>query len=497
MSKKIAIIGSGFSSLSASCYLAQLGHEVHIYEKNSTVGGRARQLKKEGFTFDIGPSWYWMPDVFESFFNDFNASVSDFYTLEKLNPAYKVFFKEEEEIKIEDTLEKIYTAFEAEEKGSSLKLKKFIKTAQDNYRVAIKNLVYRPGVSPLELVTKETITRLGQFFSTISREVRKEFKNEKLIQILEFPVLFLGAKPSDTPAFYSFMNYADFGLGTWHPKGGMYQVILGMEKLAKSLGVYIHTNAIVEKITVENGKTNGIIANSEKIDADIVLCGADYHHGETLLDKKYRQYSESYWEKKTFAPSSLLFYVGFTKKLKNVNHHNLFFDTDFDAHAKDIYDDPKWPEEPLFYANFTSLTDPSTAPEGHENGFFLIPLAPGIEDTEALRETYFDKIITRFENLTHQNVKNNIIFKESFCVKDFIKEYNSYKGNAYGMANTLLQTAFLRPKLKSKKVQNLFFTGQLTVPGPGVPPSLISGKLVAGLIEAQFNKVKELQFITS
>ncbi len=497
MSKKIAIIGSGFSSLSASCYLAQLGHEVHIYEKNSTIGGRARQLKKEGFTFDIGPSWYWMPDVFESFFNDFNESVSDFYTLEKLNPAYKVFFKEEKEIKIEDTLEKIYAAFEAEEKGSSLKLKKFIKTAQDNYRVAIKNLVYRPGVSPLELVTKETITRLGQFLSTISREVRKEFKNEKLIQILEFPVLFLGAKPSDTPAFYSFMNYADFGLGTWHPKGGMYQVILGMEKLAKSLGVYIHTNATVEKITVENGKTNGIIANSEKIDADIVLCGADYHHGETLLDKKYRQYSESYWEKKTFAPSSLLFYVGFTKKLKNVNHHNLFFDTDFDAHAKDIYDDPKWPEEPLFYANFTSLTDPSTAPEGHENGFFLIPLAPGIEDTEALRETYFDKIITRFENLTHQNVKNNIIFKESFCVKDFIKEYNSYKGNAYGMANTLLQTAFLRPKLKSKKVKNLFFTGQLTVPGPGVPPSLISGKLVAGLIEAQFNKVKELQFITS
>ncbi len=497
MSKKIAIIGSGFSSLSASCYLAQLGYEVTIYEKNSTVGGRARQLIKEGFTFDIGPSWYWMPDVFESFFNDFGKTASDFYTLEKLNPAYKVFFEDRKEIKIEDTLEKIYQAFEAEEKGSSHKLKKFIKTAQDNYDIAIKNLVYRPGVSPLELVTKETIQRLGQFFSTISREVRKEFKNQKLIKILEFPVLFLGAKPSNTPAFYSFMNYADFGLGTWHPKGGMYQVILGMEKLAKSLGVFIHTNAVVEKINVEKGRTNGLIVNSEEISADIVLCGADYHHSETLLDAKYRQYSEAYWENKTFAPSSLLFYVGFRKKLKNVNHHNLFFDTDFDAHAKDIYDDPKWPEEPLFYANFTSLTDPSTAPEGHENGFFLIPLAPGIEDTEELRETYFDKIITRFEDLTDQNVKNNIIFKESFCVKDFIKEYNSYKGNAYGMANTLLQTAFLRPKLKSKKVQNLFFTGQLTVPGPGVPPSLISGKLVAGLIEAQFNKVKELKFITS
>ncbi|MHA7058077.1 phytoene desaturase family protein [Aquimarina sp. M1] len=487
MSPKVLIIGSGFSSLSASCYLAQLGYDVTIYEKNDTVGGRARQLKKDGFTFDIGPSWYWMPDVFEKFFNDFNKSPSEFYSLEKLNPAYKVFFENKESITIEDTLEKIYAAFEKEEKGSSSKLKSFITDAKNNYDVAIKELVYRPGISPIELVTKETIKKLRQFFSTISKEVRKEFKNQKLIQILEFPVLFLGAKPSDTPAFYSFMNYADFGLGTWHPKGGMYQVILGMKKLAESLGVVIHTNSPVDKILVENGVATGIVVNSSTITSDIVLCGADYHHGETLLEPRYRQYSEKYWERKTFAPSSLLFYVGFDKKLKNIQHHNLFFDTDFDAHAKDIYDDPKWPDEPLFYANFTSVTDPDSAPDGKENGFFLIPLAPGIEDTPTLRETYFNKIITRFEDLTEQDVQNNIIFKESFCVKDFIKEYNSYKGNAYGMANTLLQTAFLRPKLKSKKVQDLFFTGQLTVPGPGVPPSLISGKLVAGLIEKQFN----------
>ncbi|GAA0727131.1 phytoene desaturase family protein [Aquimarina litoralis] len=497
MTPKVVIIGSGFSSLSASCYLAQLGYEVSIYEKNNTVGGRARQLKKEGFTFDIGPSWYWMPDVFEKFFNDFNTSASDYYKLDKLDPAYRVFFEDGESISIEDTLEKIYAAFEKEEKGSAAKLKKFIDAARSNYDIAIKNLVYRPGVSPIELVTKETIKKVGQFFSTISKEVRKEFSNKKLIQILEFPVLFLGAKPSDTPAFYSFMNYADFGLGTWHPKGGMYQVILGMKKLAESLGVTIHTDAPVSKILVDNGNATGVVVNSSTINADIVLCGADYHHGETLLDEKYRQYSEKYWERKTFAPSSLLFYVGFDKRLKNIEHHNLFFDTDFDVHAKDIYDHPKWPENPLFYANFTSVSDSGTAPEGMENGFFLIPLAPGIEDTAALREKYFNKIITRFENLTKQSVQNNIIFKESFCVKDFIKEYNSYKGNAYGMANTLMQTAFLRPKLKSKKVQNLFFTGQLTVPGPGVPPSLISGKLVAGLIESQckLSKQPKLQVV--
>lgn len=493
MSKKIVIIGSGFSSLSASCYLAKLGYDVTIFEKNATIGGRAGQLKKEGFTFDTGPSWYWMPDVFERFFKDFDKSASDYYTLDKLHPAYKVFFKNNESITIGDSLEKIYKTFEAEEKGSSVKLQKFIKTAQNNYEIAIKDLVYRPGVSLLELVTKETILKVGQFFSTISKEIRKDFKSKKLIQILEFPVLFLGAKPSDTPAFYSFMNYADFGLGTWHPRGGMYNVIKGIEKLARSLGVTIHTNSTVEKIIVKNHCAIGIIVNTKKIDADIVLCGADYHHGETLLPPEHRQYSEKYWERKTFAPSSLLFYVGFDKKLQNINHHNLFFDTNFEQHTKDIYDTPKWTEDPLFYANFTSVTDSKSAPEGNENGFFLIPLAPGIEDTNELRERYFDKIITRFEALTNQNVRNNIIFKESFCIKDFIKEYNSYKGNAYGMANTLLQTAFLRPKLKSKKVQDLFFTGQLTVPGPGVPPSLISGKLVAGLIQNHYQYDKKLR----
>lgn len=483
MKKSIHIIGSGFSSLAAACYLAKYGYQVSIFEKNSTLGGRARQLKKEGFTFDIGPTWYWMPDVFERFFRDFEKQPSDYYKLEKLNPAYSVYYGKNDFITIEDSLEKIYVAFEKEEKGSSEELKKFIGVAKSNYDIAIKDLVYNPGVSPLELVTPKTVTKLNQFFSTIKRDVRKRFKNNRLAQILEFPVLFLGAKPSDTPSFYNFMNYADFGMGTFHPKKGMYQVILAMEALAKELGVKFHTNSNVESICVENGKANGIVVNGKKEACDLVLSGADYHHTETLLEKKYRQYSEKYWQKKTFAPSSLLFYVGLDKKLKNVDHHTLFFDVDFDTHAKAIYDNPAWPEKPLFYASFPSITDDSCAPEGKEAAIFLIPLAPGLEDSDALRESYFEKIIKRLESLTDQNVKNNIIFKESFGVNDFVKDYNSYKGNAYGMANTLLQTAFLRPKLKSKKVENLYFTGQLTVPGPGVPPSLISGKLTSELIQ--------------
>ncbi|MCP4803035.1 phytoene desaturase family protein [Flavobacteriaceae bacterium] len=483
MSQSIHIIGSGFSSLAASCYLAKAGYNVTIFEKNNTIGGRARQLKRDGFTFDIGPTWYWMPDVFERFFSDFNKSPNDYYSLEKLNPAYSVYFGQDDFILIEDSLQKICNAFEREEEGSSVQLMKFINEAKSNYDIAIKDLVYNPGVSPFELVTPKTIGKLNQFFSTIKKDVRKQFKNNRLAQILEFPVLFLGAKPSDTPSFYSFMNYADFGLGTFHPKNGMYEVILGIETLAKSLGVIIKTESPIEQILVDHkNEVTGVKSNNLEYPCDYVLSGADYHHTETLLDKKHRQYSESYWQSKTFAPSSLLFYVGFDKKLKNVNHHTLFFDVDFDTHAENIYDNPEWPENPLFYASFPSITDQSSAPEHKEAGIFLIPLAPGLTDTSEIREEYFEKIMTRFEALTSQKVKNDILFKESFCVNDFVKDYNSYKGNAYGMANTLFQTAFLRPKLKSKKVKKMYFTGQLTVPGPGVPPALISGKLVSELI---------------
>lgn len=479
--KKAIVIGSGFSSLSAACHLAKAGLDVSVFEKNSTIGGRARQLIKDGFTFDIGPSWYWMPDIFERFFADFGKQTSDYYQLDRLDPAYKVFF-EEDTLSIGDSMEKICEEFERIESGSSQHLRNFISEAQENYNIAINKVVLRPGLSPMELVTKETVLRVDQFFKTISQEVRRQFKNPKLVATLEFPVLFLGAKPSKTPSFYNFMNFADFGLGTWHPKGGMYEIIKAMKSLAEELGVKIHTDSPVSKILVSDKEVIGIRSNGKNHISDYVVSGADYHHSETLLDQRYRQYSEAYWEKKTYAPSSLLFYIGFRKKLDNVEHHNLFFDTDFEKHAQEIYDTPQWPSEPLFYANFPSITDTTMAPKNCETGFFLVPIAPGLEDTSELREQYFDIVMDRFEKRTQQEVKNSIIFKESFCVNDFVEQYNSYKGNAYGLANTLRQTAFLRPNLKSSKVKNLFFTGQLTVPGPGVPPSLISGKLVANLI---------------
>lgn len=479
---QINIIGSGFSSLATACYLAKEGHKVTVFEKNVHLGGRAQVFKKEGFLFDMGPTWYWMPDIFERFFADFDKSPSDFYELHRLDPAYRVFFDEMNYVDIAGSLEKIIQTFESIEKGSGAKLRKFIGNAEDNYNIAIKDLVYKPGLSPLELINFKTASKLNLFFTSISKQVKRQFKNPKLQQILEFPVLFLGAKPTDTPAFYNFMNYADFGLGTWNPKGGMSEVSKAMVTLGQSLGVTYKTNQCVEKIVVENGKTRALMANDITYPSDIIVSGADYHHTEKLLDENLRMYSEKYWDKKTFAPSSLLFYVGFDTKLKNVLHHTLFFDTDFVKHSSEIYDTKEWPKNPLFYASFPSKSDHIMAPEGKEAATFLIPIAPGLKDDDNTRKHYFDMIITRLEKLTQQEVRKHILFQKSYAVNDFIKDYNSYKGNAYGLANTLFQTAFLRPKVKSNKVKNLYFTGQLTVPGPGVPPAIISGKIVSEII---------------
>lgn len=360
--------------------------------------------------------------------------------------------------------------------------------AEFNYNAAMDKVIYRPGKSPIELITPATMSRLGEFTRSISKTIRKNVKSPRLIKILEFPVIFLGAKPQNIPTFYCFMNYADMILGTWHPKGGFYKVIEGISQLATELGVKIKTNAPVEKIEVQNKAATGLHINNEFLAFDSIISGADYHHTETLLDSQYKNYSEKYWEKKTFAPSALLFFVGFNKKIKNVNHHTLFFDTNFDDHIDTIYSEPSWPKAPLFYTSFPSVTDDTMAPEGKEAGVFLIPLAPGLEDTKEIRENYFKQIISRMETITDQKLTEDILFKKSFCVSDFVDNFNAYKGNAYGLANTLMQTAFLKPKMENKKVKNLVYTGQLTVPGPGVPTTIISGKIAANLTLKKLKK---------
>ena len=479
--KTTVIIGSGFSSLASACYMAKAGYKVTVLEKNEQLGGRASMMEIDGYKFDMGPSWYWMPDIFERFFADFGKKVSDYYELEKLSPAYRVVFGENDYIDIEDTPEKIIATVERIEPVSGKHLKKFMDEAQENYRIAMQDLVYNPGLSLLELVSVESAKRLNLFVKNISEQVRKEIKNPKLRSILEFPVLFLGAKPNKTPAFYNFMNHADFGLGTWYPKGGFNAVALGMVKLAKELGVEFHVNEEVIGIDYENNQAKKIRTQNGVYEADVFISGADYAHTEKLLNGN-RNYNEEYWQKKTFAPSSFLYYVAFNRKVNHLLHHNLFFDTDFEAHAKEIYDTKELPKQPLFYANFSSKTDDSLCADGKEIGFFLIPVAVDLEDNEEIHEKYFQLILDRIKKCTGEDLSDAIVFKKSFGVKDFKERYHSCRGNAYGLANTLLQTSVLRPTIKNKKLKNFFYTGQLTVPGPGVPPALISGKVVTDYI---------------
>lgn len=482
MSKKIIVVGAGFAGLAAAASLAQKGHQVTILEKNEGPGGRARQYQAEGFTFDMGPSWYWMPEVFEDFFQRFGKSTADYYELLRLDPSYIVHFGKDDEMEVPAKMEALYTMFESYEPGSSAKLKQFLDEAAYKYKVGMSEFVFKPSNSIMEFADLRILKSMFglQMFSSVSSAIRKLFKNEKLIQLLEFPVLFLGATPQKTPALYSLMNYADLALGTWYPKGGMHEIVKAMVSLAEELGVEIHYNQEVTQILVSNGRAKQVVTADQTYEVDAVVGGADYHHLEQhVLAPEFRNYSASYWDKRTMAPSSLLFYIGVDKKLPGLHHHNLFFDEDFALHAEEIYENPKWPSKPLFYVCAPSVTDASVAPEGKENLFFLIPLAPDLEDTDELREKYFEVVLDRFENITGHKIREHISYRRSYAHRDFKSDYHAFKGNAYGLANTLLQTAFLKPKMRNRKVSNLFFTGQLTTPGPGVPPSLISGQVVA------------------
>lgn len=490
--KKIAVIGSGFAGLTSAIELASLGYQVTIFEKNSTPGGRARKFETNGFTFDMGPSWYWMPDVFDKFFARHGKKVGDYYNLLKLDPGFSVVYGKDNSIDVPASFEELVDLFENIEKGSGSRLKKFIKKAAIKYKIGMDSLVYKPSHSIFEFINLKVLIGVLYLdvFSNFRSYVKKYFSDSRLTRLMEFPVLFLGATPQNTPALYSLMNYSAFSQGTYYPMGGFHEIIIGLSKLAKEKGVIINCDSNVDRLNIVNGNIENIVVNREKLFFDGVIASADYHHVEQkLLEKPFRNYSTEYWEKREMSPSSLLFYVGVDKRLNNLQHHNLFFDADFDQHAKEIYDNPKWPKNPLFYLSCPSITDPSLAPTGNENLMFLIPLAPGLEDTNEMREKYFDIVLKRLKDLTGNDIEKNIIFKKSYCVNDFEKDYNSFKGNAYGLANTLRQTAVLKPRMRNKKIKNLYYTGQLTVPGPGVPPSIISGQIAAIEIDKYLNKL--------
>lgn len=494
MKNDINIIGAGVAGMAAAAYLAKEGYAVSVFEKNSGPGGRINIWETDGFRFDMGPSWYWMPEVFEDFFQSMGSSVAEHYKLERLDPGYRVFFGEDEIVDIPADWVSVLALFENLEKGSASGLEKYMKEAAYKYNVGMNEFVWKPGRSIAEFADWKVLRSALSLdmFTSVSKHVSKYFKDPRLRQIMEFPVLFLGAAPDETPALYSLMNYADLKLGTWYPKGGMYEIAKAMERVAIHHGVKFHYNTEIADIRINNDNVEGLATvNGEIWNCDALIGAADYHHiDQHLLPEGYRQYSPSYWDKRSLAPSSLLFYIGLDRTIPNLQHHNLFFDEDFNGHAKAIYKSKEWPDHPLFYACCPSKTDPTVAPPGCENLFLLVPLAPGLHDTEEKREQLYEFMLEKIRIYTGISIQDHIKVKRSFALKEFKEKYHAFKGNAYGLANTLKQTALLKPAMHHKKLKNLLFAGQLTVPGPGLPPSIISGQLAGKEMHKKISQKK-------
>ncbi|MCG8700092.1 MAG: phytoene desaturase family protein [Bacteroidales bacterium] len=485
MSKSVVVIGSGFSGLSAAIYLASQGLKVDVLEKNSTPGGRARKFESEGFVFNLGPSWYWMPDLIERFFADFGKSPADFYQLKRIDPSYRMFFNDYEPLDVPADTKNIYNLFEKIEPGSASKLKKFLADSKIKYELGIHNAIHKPSKSIYEFLNIGLLWKIlaNKSFRSVASYVRSRFKDPRLIHILEFPVLFLGTGAAQSPSLYTLMNYADLCLGTWYPVGGMYKMVEALMSMAKAYKVSIYFNSEVELLDVIKKRISCALVNKKTFYADYFVASADYHHVDNnLLGSEHRNYNEKYWDKKILAPSALIVYMGINKKLNNLEHHNLVFDSDLDQHAYQIYTKPRWPSDPAMYVCCTSKTDPDVAPEGCENIKILIPTAPNLVDHGKTRDHYYNLAIKKLEKITGENIRDHIVYHRIYAQADFMSDYHSYKGTAYGLANVMNQTAFLRPSIRHKSIPNLFYAGHLTVPGPGVPPALVSGKLVANEI---------------
>jgi phytoene desaturase len=467
--------------------LARAGLQVTVIEKNDSVGGRARLWSEGGFRFDMGPSWYLMPEVFESFFQIFGRRREQYYTLQELSPYYRVFFRPGEWVDITSERRQVLDLFESFEAGGARRLEKYLEVAQYKYEVAMKEFLYKDYGSMFDFLNARMLvegTRLN-VFGRLDRSVRRYFRDRRARQILEYAMVFLGTSPQAAPALYSIMSHVDLNLGVHYPIGGLSAVSSGIARLAEEQGAQIRLGTEVKGIRVGegSGRVKRVVTSEGEIETDVVLVNADYAFTETtLLEERYRSLPASYWKRKVFAPSMFILYLGLDKTLKNMVHHNLYFAEDWNQHFDTIFKVPSWPQQPCFYVSCITKTDPDMAPKGRENVFVLVPVAPGLEDGETFRERYAEQILEHIESVIGEDIRSSIKFRRIFSHRDFISEYNAYGGTALGLAHTLSQTAFFRPAFRSRKVENLYYAGQYTHPGVGVPMVVIAAQVAAGLI---------------
>ncbi|MFC7073175.1 phytoene desaturase family protein [Halovenus rubra] len=478
----VTVVGSGFGGLSTACYLADAGADVRVLEKNEGLGGRASVLKQDGFKFDMGPSWYMMPDVFERFFDHFDRNQADYYELEQLDPHYRVFFKDGDRVDARGDPEAMKEVFESYEPGAGEAFEEYLDTSKNHYETAMEKFVYEDRTRVRDWVDTDVMTEapIGlQLLGSMDSHVGKYVDHPKLQQLLQYTLVFLGGSPKNTPALYNIMSHVDFNLGVWYPDGGMSSVVDGLVELGEELGVEYVTDSEVNSLT--RGR-DGFIVDSEtgKYRPDRVVANADYAHVEReLLPEHEQEYDDEYWDSRTYAPSAFLMYLGVEGDVEPLEHHTLVLPEDWDEHFEQIFELPSWPDNPAYYICVPSRTDDTVAPEGHSNLFVLVPLAPGLPDTDALRERYRETLLDDIAENTGVELRDRIVVEEHFCVRDFAERYNATRGTALGLAHTLRQTSLLRPSNRSSEVDGLYYTGSFTTPGIGVPMCLISGENTA------------------
>ncbi len=489
MPKKIIVVGAGFGGLCAAALLAKDGHEVTVLEKNSRMGGRAMTFDAKGFHFDMGPSWYLMPEVFEDFFKLFGRNISDYLKLKPLDPMYRMYFSPDEHIDIVRDLKKNLATFEKMEKGASQNIQNYLDNAKVQYDLAIKHFLYTEFKSFLDFIKPELFSIGGKVnaFKKLDEHISAYTKDERLKKILGYTMVFLGGAPSNTPALYSLMSHVDYNLGVFYPEGGFGSLAEAFIKLGKEYGVTYKTSTPVEKIIVKDAIVQGVKTKKGIIKADIVLSNADYHHTEsTLLAPEYRSYSKKYWESRTMAPSAFIIHLGIKGKVKKLIHHNLILTQDWQNHFDEIFNDPKWPDNPSYYVCCPSKSDRTVAPQGDDVLFILVPVASGLKDKEDVRSAYYKKVMSDLARHTGEALDDRIMYKRIYAHKDFTEDFNAYKGTALGLAHTMRQTALFRPRMKSKRLNNMYFVGQYTQPGIGVPIAVISAQLVTERIKKEY-----------
>ncbi|MFA9516316.1 phytoene desaturase family protein [Halopenitus sp. H-Gu1] len=483
--ESVVVIGGGFGGLSTACYLADAGADVTLLEKNEQLGGRASRLEIDGFRFDMGPSWYLMPDVFERFFDYFERTPEDYYSISRLDPHYRVFWKDGDLVDVVPDLDANREVFESYEPGASEALDRYLEKAEYNYEVGMEHFVYEDRPRLRDYVDTDVLRHAHglSLLGSMQGHVEDYFDHPKLQQLMQYSLVFLGGSPTNTPALYNLMSHVDFNMGVHYPDGGIGAVVDGIVELGSELGVEYVTDAAATAIEGHRGGFAVDAANGERYLADIVVSDADYAHTEQeLLPPEKRQYTEEYWDSRTYAPSAFLIYLGVEGEVPELAHHTLVLPTKWSDHFEQIFEDPSWPEDPAYYLCVPSKTDDSVAPAGHSNLFALVPIAPGLDDDAETRERYRDRLLADIADNTGTDLRDRIVVEETFSVSEFADRYNSYRGSALGLAHTLSQTSLLRPSHASSAVDGLYFTGSYTTPGIGVPMCLISGQLTAECI---------------